>query len=81
VILSLANQIEMPLREKRLAGLLNRLPRTQPSLYTAGSTLEYLIGQQRQQFMPHCAAKSRANVKLMYAKNAVMDDGLTVTIF
>ena len=30
-----------------------------------GSTLEYLIGQQRQQSMPHCAAKSSANSKLM----------------
>jgi hypothetical protein len=27
-----------------------------------GSTLEYLIGQQRQQSMPHAEAKSRANL-------------------
>jgi hypothetical protein len=56
--------IEKPLCEKKLAGLLNRLPRTQPSLSQCGSTLEYLIGQQRQQSMPHCAAKSSANSNL-----------------
>jgi len=32
--------IEKPLCEKKLAGLLNRLPRTQPSLSQCGSTLE-----------------------------------------
>jgi hypothetical protein len=58
-------------REKKLAGLLNRLPRAQPSLQQRGSTLEYLIGQQRQQSMPHCAAKSRANSKLISEENAL----------
>src|SRR6476620_3703009 len=52
--------------ESRLRGknspALNRLPHTQPSLPQCGSTLEYLIGQQRLQSMPHRAAKSRANL-------------------
>jgi hypothetical protein len=63
------NQIEKPLCEKKLAGLLNRLPRAQPSLPQRGSTLEYLIGQQRQQSMPHRAPKSSANLKNIYAKD------------
>ena len=57
--------IEKPLCEKKLAGPLNRLPRAQPSLSQRGSTLEYLIGQQRLQSMPHREAKSRANLKLI----------------
>jgi hypothetical protein len=62
VILSISSQNEKPLREKKTRWPLNRLPRTQPSLPQCGSTLEYLIGQQQQQSMPHRAAKSSANL-------------------
>jgi hypothetical protein len=50
---------------KKLAGLLNRLPRLQPSFSTTGSTFEYLIGQQRLQSMPHPATKSSVNLKIL----------------
>ena len=62
------NQLKSRYARKNIAGLLNRLPRTQPSHTQRGSTLEYLIGQQRRQSMPQPAPKSRANLNYTNAK-------------
>jgi hypothetical protein len=55
------SELKSAMREKNSPALLNRLPRNQPSFQQRGSSLEYLIGQQRLQSMPHRAAKSSAN--------------------
>jgi len=55
--------IEKPLREKKLAGPLNRRPRIKP-YENARSTFEYLIGQQRPQSKP--AYQSKSSAKSMY---------------
>src|SRR6266536_41207 len=57
--------IEKPLCEKKLAGPCSTdHPACNHSLLNARSTIEYLIGQQRPQFMPHHSAKSRAKSNL-----------------
>jgi hypothetical protein len=62
-----SEQIEWPLCEKK-----TRRPAQQtapPTTFVsndAGRTFEYLIGQQRQQSMPHPATKSSANLKILW---------------